>query len=135
MPDDWLSGSGTYARVFAGRVQLEEEGEPRPCAVKRLSVDKGLRPERLLQEALTMTKCQDPSRPLLRAVALGDDQYCLVSWAAGRREAAADRAALAALARPTKQPAAPSRHLTLIFLSLSRLLPLIGTGAHGSDVG
>jgi hypothetical protein len=69
--------------VYAGRVHLEEDGEPRRCAVKRLSVDKGLRPERLLQEALTMVKCQDPSRPLLRAVALGDDQFCLVSEAAG----------------------------------------------------
>ena len=75
------AGLGTYAEVFAGSVQLDEEGEPRPCAIKRLSVEKGLRAERLLQEALTMIKCQDEEQPLLLAMALGDGDYYLVSRA------------------------------------------------------
>jgi hypothetical protein len=72
------SGKGNYAEVFAGSVKMGEEEEARPCAVKRLSVDKGQRAERLLQEALTMIKCQDEEQPLLLAVALGDGHYDLV---------------------------------------------------------
>jgi len=113
------AGSGNYAEVFAGRVHLEEEGEPRPCAIKRLSVDKGLRAERLLQEALTMIKCQDSSRPLLRAVALGDDQYCLVSEAAGEGwggRPRAERLSLHWLGRPRSWQSAATASQCLPFL-------------------
>jgi hypothetical protein len=72
---------GTYAKVFAGRVQLEEEGEARPCAIKRLRASKGLQAERLLQEALTMVKCQNEEQ-LLLALALGNGHYYLVSTGA-----------------------------------------------------
>ena len=70
-----------YAEVFAGSVKMEEEGEARPCAIKRLSVGKGQRAERLLQEALTLLHCKDPTKTqsLLLGVALGGDHYDLVS--------------------------------------------------------
>ena len=71
------------------------------CAVKRLRRSKGQRAQRILQEALTMKKCQDPGRPLLRAVALGDDQYCLVSEAAGvAAGGSSGQSRLTAMARP-----------------------------------
>ena len=105
--------------MFAGRVQLEEEfeGQPRPCAIKRLSVDKGLRAERLLQEALTMIKCQDPSRPLLLAVALGDDHYCLVSAAAGEADGGSEQSG-PHCTDPTDRAACSPQSASLINLSL-----------------
>ena len=64
--------------MFAGRARMEEEGEARPCAIKRLRASKGLQAERLLQEALIMFECQDEKQPLLLAVALGDGHFDLV---------------------------------------------------------
>ena len=127
------AGSGNYARVFAGSVHLEEEGEARPCAIKRLSVDKGLRAERLLQEALTMIKCQDPSRPLLRAVALGDDQYCLVSEAAGAADGGSGQSGpqcTGSADRLRRQSAASASHC-LPFLVAWEIWLSLGAGAHG----
>ena len=98
--------------MFAGRVQLEEEGEPLRCAVKRLSVFKGLRPERLLQEALTMIKCQVEEQPLLLAMALGDGHYYLVSMA--QRQWACDRAPRC----PASEPSSPCPRSQLLSFCL-----------------
>jgi len=75
------SGSGKYAEVYEGTVRLTAEAGAAAisCAIKRLRSSKGLQAERLLQEALTLMRCQDPSKqPLLLAVVLGEGHYYLV---------------------------------------------------------